>query len=74
VAVLKEELHRKLQAARAALLSRLEDLGEYDLRPRLARPNWTIRRTDPQSASAGSPPVRAPVQPVPWRPKTMQNG
>jgi hypothetical protein len=29
---LKEELHRKLQAARAALLSRLEDLGEYDLR------------------------------------------
>jgi hypothetical protein len=32
VADLKEELHRKLQAARAALLSRLEDLGEYDLR------------------------------------------
>ncbi len=32
MADLKEELHRKLQAARAALLSRLEDLGEYDLR------------------------------------------
>src|SRR6266567_4520958 len=32
VADLKEELHRKLQAARAALLSRLEDLGEYDRR------------------------------------------
>jgi hypothetical protein len=32
VADLKEELHRKLQAARAALLSRLEDLGEHDLR------------------------------------------
>jgi hypothetical protein len=32
VADLKEELHRKLQAARAALLSRLEDLDEYDLR------------------------------------------
>lgn len=32
MAALKEELHRKLQAARAALLSRLEDLGEYDLR------------------------------------------
>jgi uncharacterized damage-inducible protein DinB len=32
VADLKEELHRKLQAARAALLSRLEDLGENDLR------------------------------------------
>jgi hypothetical protein len=32
VADLKEELHRKLQAARATLLSRLEDLGEYDLR------------------------------------------
>jgi Protein of unknown function (DUF664) len=32
VADLKEELHRKLQAARAALLSRLEGLGEYDLR------------------------------------------
>jgi len=29
---LKEELHRKLQAARAGLLSRLEGLGEYDLR------------------------------------------
>jgi hypothetical protein len=28
----KEELHRKLQAGRAALLSRLEDLDEYDLR------------------------------------------
>jgi uncharacterized damage-inducible protein DinB len=32
VADLKEELHRKLQAAREELLSRLEDLGEYDLR------------------------------------------
>ena len=32
MADLKEELHRKLQAARAALLSRLEDLGDYDLR------------------------------------------
>jgi len=32
VADLKEELHRKLQAVRAALLSRLEGLGEYDLR------------------------------------------
>jgi hypothetical protein len=32
VADLKEELHRKLQAARAALLSRLDGLGEYDLR------------------------------------------
>lgn len=29
---LKEELHSKLQASRAALLSRLDDLGEYDLR------------------------------------------
>jgi hypothetical protein len=29
---LKEELHRKLRAARAALLSRLEGLSEYDLR------------------------------------------
>ena len=32
MADLKEELHRKLQAGRAALLSTLEDLGEYDLR------------------------------------------
>jgi Protein of unknown function (DUF664) len=29
---LKEELHRKLRAARAALLSKLEGLSEYDLR------------------------------------------
>jgi hypothetical protein len=29
---LKEELHRKLRAARAALLSRLEGLSDYDLR------------------------------------------
>jgi hypothetical protein len=29
---LKEELHRKLQAGRTGLLSRLEGLGEYDLR------------------------------------------
>jgi hypothetical protein len=29
---LKEELHGKLQASRAALLSRLENLSEYDLR------------------------------------------
>ena len=29
---LKEELHQKLRAARAALLSRLEGLSEYDLR------------------------------------------
>lgn len=29
---LKEELHRKLQTSRAALLSRLDDLSEYDLR------------------------------------------
>jgi Protein of unknown function (DUF664) len=32
MADLKEELHRKLQAARAGLLSRLEGLSEYDLR------------------------------------------
>jgi hypothetical protein len=32
MAALKGELHRKLQAARAALLSGLEGLGEYDLR------------------------------------------
>jgi hypothetical protein len=32
MADLKEELHRKLQAARAALLSRLDGLGEYDRR------------------------------------------
>jgi len=32
VADLKEELHRKLRDVRAALLSRLEGLGEYDLR------------------------------------------
>ena len=32
MADLKEELHRKLQDARAALLSRLEGLSEYDLR------------------------------------------
>jgi hypothetical protein len=32
MADLKEELRLKLQAGRAALLSRLEDLGEYDLR------------------------------------------
>ena len=29
---LKEELHRKLRASRAALLSRLDDLSEYDRR------------------------------------------
>src|SRR5450432_609016 len=29
---LKAELHRKLQASRAALLSRLGGVGEYDLR------------------------------------------
>lgn len=29
---LKEELHRKLRAARAALLAKLDGLGEYDLR------------------------------------------
>src|ERR1700676_972263 len=29
---LKEELHQKLRTARAALLSRLEGLSEYDLR------------------------------------------
>ena len=29
---LKEELHRKLQASRAALLSKLDDLSEYDCR------------------------------------------
>lgn len=29
---LKNELHRKLQAGRAGLLSKLEDLSEYDLR------------------------------------------
>ena len=29
---LKEELHRKLQASRAGLLSRLDDLAEFDLR------------------------------------------
>jgi hypothetical protein len=32
VSDLKDELHRKLQASRAALLSKLGDLGEYDLR------------------------------------------
>jgi len=32
VADLKEELHGKLRAGRAALLSRLEGLSEYDLR------------------------------------------
>ncbi len=32
VSDLKEELHRKLQASRAALLSKLDDLSEYDLR------------------------------------------
>jgi Protein of unknown function (DUF664) len=32
VSDLKEELHRQLQASRAALLSRLDDLSEYDLR------------------------------------------
>jgi hypothetical protein len=32
MADLKEELHRKLKAGRAALLSRLEGLAEYDLR------------------------------------------
>jgi hypothetical protein len=32
VSDLKEELHRKLQASRAALLSKLDGLGEYDLR------------------------------------------
>jgi hypothetical protein len=32
MADVKEELHRKLQATRAALLSRLEGLCEYDLR------------------------------------------
>jgi hypothetical protein len=32
VSGLKEELHRKLQASRAALLSRLDGLSEYDLR------------------------------------------
>jgi hypothetical protein len=29
---LKDELHRKLQAGRASLLSRLDGLGEYDRR------------------------------------------
>ncbi len=29
---LKDELHRKLQASRAALLSRLDGLSEHDLR------------------------------------------
>lgn len=29
---MKEELHRKLQASRAALLSKLDDLSEYDRR------------------------------------------
>ncbi|HEY7323242.1 MAG TPA: DUF664 domain-containing protein, partial [Streptosporangiaceae bacterium] len=29
---LKEELHRKLQASRATLLSKLDDLSEYDRR------------------------------------------
>jgi len=32
VSDLKDELHRKLQAGRAGLLSKLEDLSEYDLR------------------------------------------
>jgi Protein of unknown function (DUF664) len=32
VSDLKEELHRQLQASRTALLSRLDDLSEYDLR------------------------------------------
>jgi hypothetical protein len=32
VSDLKEELHRKLQASRAVLLSKLEDLSEYDRR------------------------------------------
>jgi hypothetical protein len=32
VSDVKEELHRKLQAGRAALLSKLEGLSEYDLR------------------------------------------
>jgi hypothetical protein len=32
VSDLKEELHRKLQASRAALLSKLDNLGEYDRR------------------------------------------
>jgi Protein of unknown function (DUF664) len=32
VSDLKEELHRKLRASRAALLSRLDDLSEYGLR------------------------------------------
>jgi hypothetical protein len=32
VSDLKEELHRKLQASRAMLLSKLDDLSEYDRR------------------------------------------
>jgi hypothetical protein len=32
VSDLKDELHRKLQAGRAGLLSKLEDLSEFDLR------------------------------------------
>jgi Protein of unknown function (DUF664) len=32
VSDLKRELHRKLQASRAGLLSKLEDLSEYDMR------------------------------------------
>jgi hypothetical protein len=32
VSDVKEELHSKLQASRAALLSKLDDLSEYDLR------------------------------------------
>jgi hypothetical protein len=33
VSDLKEELHRKLQASRAALLSKLDNLSEYDRVP-----------------------------------------
>ena len=39
VSDVKEELHRKLQASRAALLSKVENLSEYDRRrPGAARP------------------------------------
>jgi len=51
MADLTAELHHSLQASRAGLLSRLEGLGEYDLRrPRPAHPwqvaHWPADRRD----------------------------
>jgi hypothetical protein len=68
---LKSELHRKLQVARAGLLSCLDDLDEYDLRRPLTPSGTNLlglakHLTGVESAYLGEAFGRPPPEVLPW--------